>query len=72
MHRGMDNRNAYERTKGEQKGLISYSVSVVLGVWIAFQMEAGKLKNLKLYFCVVLATLPQFFPTFEVTLLQVQ
>lgn len=70
MHKGMDNRNAYERTKGEQKGLIS--VSIVLGVWIAFQMEAGKLKNLKLYFCVILATLPQFFPTFEVTLLQVQ
>lgn len=35
-------------------------------------MEAESLKNLKLYFCVVLAIIPQFFPTFEVTSLQVQ
>ena len=66
------NRNAFERMKDEQKGLIPYSVSSILGLCIAFQMEAGSLKNLKLYFCVVLAIIAQFFPTFIVTSLQVQ
>lgn len=65
-------RNDFERTKDEQKCLIPYSVSSILGFCIAFQMEAGSLRNLKLYFCVVLAIIAQFFPTFIVTSLQVQ
>ena len=70
----MDNRNAFERTKDEQKRLISYSVSRLLGLCIAFQVEIKilkkKIKNW--HFCIVQAIIPQFFPPFEVTSLQVQ